>query len=222
MTLEITESAVMEDAELAVQVLRRLRDHGFGIAVDDFGTGYSSLAYLRDLPITSIKIDRSFVAGISADRDALAIVASIVDLARAIDVTVVAEGVETQEQAALLRQLGCPVAQGWLWSRALGLDQLREASGTWRSGYPVVAAPGRALHKQPEAWVVSPEHGGERLLQLHRDGASLTTIAAALNSEGFRTPAGSRWHRSTVARTVAQAAYPELADSETGAGARVR
>jgi diguanylate cyclase (GGDEF)-like protein/PAS domain S-box-containing protein len=124
--LEITESAVMDDAERAIDVLRALRRHGFRVAIDDFGTGYSSLAYLRQLPVTSLKIDKAFIDDLG-DADGLAIVASIIDLARAVGVTLVAEGVETREQAMLLRELGCDRAQGWLWSPAVSVAALELA-----------------------------------------------------------------------------------------------
>ena len=117
--LEVTESAIMADASSAVALLTRLRGRGFGVAVDDFGTGHSSLAYLRDLPLSVLKIDRSFVGELTSDASALAIAASIIELARAVGLTVVAEGVETREDAALLRELGCDAAQGWLWSAAV-------------------------------------------------------------------------------------------------------
>jgi diguanylate cyclase (GGDEF)-like protein/PAS domain S-box-containing protein len=207
--LEITETAVMEDTALAIETLGRLRARGFQVAVDDFGTGYSSLAYLRNLPITSLKIDRSFVCAITEDRDALAIVASIIDLARAVGVHVVAEGVETAQQAALLRRLGCAQAQGWLWSPAVPADEVR-LSGAWLREVDVAAQTrSRVPGPRPDLSVRS-EHGLERLLALHQEGASLATVAAALNREGFRTPAGMRWHRTSVARAVADAAYPAL------------
>ena len=123
--VEVTESAIMADATTAVAVLSRLRDRGFLIAVDDFGTGHSSLAYLRNLPLTTLKIDRSFVAEIATDPSALAIASSIVELARAVGLTVVAEGVETVENARLLQDLGCEAAQGWLWSPAVSPDEAR-------------------------------------------------------------------------------------------------
>ena len=122
--LEITETAIMRNTDVAVRLLRRLRDQGFRVAMDDFGTGYSSLAHLRELPISALKIDRGFVADITDDREALAIVASIVDLARAVGVAVIAEGVETAEQAACLQRLGCVTAQGWLWSPAVPVTTL--------------------------------------------------------------------------------------------------
>jgi EAL domain-containing protein (putative c-di-GMP-specific phosphodiesterase class I) len=198
----------MADTDAAIALLRRLRDHGFQIAMDDFGTGYSSLSYLRELPITMLKIDQSFVAHLAEDGDAHAIAASIVDLARAVGVTVVAEGVETAQQAALLRRLGCKAGQGWLWSTARAAQDLRP-TGPWISGFePVDGAlsiPPRPRHVPPAATL---EHGVERLLALHREGASLATVAAALNAEGFRTPTGVRWHSTSVARTVAEYAAP--------------
>jgi diguanylate cyclase (GGDEF)-like protein/PAS domain S-box-containing protein len=208
--LEITEGAIMDDAAIAVALLRRLREHGFGVAIDDFGTGYSSLAYLRQLPVTALKIDQSFVAHITADSDALAIVASIVDLARAVGVTAVAEGVETAEQAALLRQLSCPAGQGWLWARAEPPDQLR-LSRPWcitTAADEPVSAPRRRARL-----AVGPEHGRDELLALHREGASLATIAAALNRAGYRTPTGPRWHAASVARAITDATYPTLSGS---------
>ncbi|MGR7027140.1 putative bifunctional diguanylate cyclase/phosphodiesterase [Geodermatophilus sp. URMC 62] len=203
LVLEVTETAVMQDAECAVRVLRSLRDRGFGVAMDDFGTGYSSLAHLRDLPVSAVKIDPTFVADVTVHRDALAIVAFVVDLARAVGVAVVAEGVETAEQAATLRALGCVTAQGWLWGPAVPPAALldgrartaphppgRDAARTRGAGHPAAGGP--------------DAHGVHRLLQLHRDGASIDTIATALGSEGFRSPAGRRWHPAAVARLIAQ------------------
>jgi diguanylate cyclase (GGDEF)-like protein/PAS domain S-box-containing protein len=122
--LEITETAIVQNTDVAIRLLRRLRDEGFRVAMDDFGTGYSSLAHLRDLPISALKIDRSFIGDITEQPESLAIVASIVDLARAVGVAVIAEGVETAEQAALLEGLGCVTAQGWLWSPAVPVAAL--------------------------------------------------------------------------------------------------
>jgi EAL domain-containing protein (putative c-di-GMP-specific phosphodiesterase class I) len=132
--LEVTESAIMIDAPSAVALLSRLRRRGFLIAVDDFGTGHSSLAYLRNLPLSMLKIDRSFIAEITTDSSALAIAASIIELARAVGLTVVAEGVETLEHARLLQDLGCDAAQGWLWSPAVSPHEARR-SGALTRGY---------------------------------------------------------------------------------------
>ncbi len=110
--LEITETAIMNDTDVAIPLLRTLRAQGFLVAVDDFGTGHSSLAYLRDLPVTSLKIDRSFVADITGDQGARSIVTSIVDLARAVGVTAVAEGVETQRAGGAAAAAGLPARAG--------------------------------------------------------------------------------------------------------------
>jgi diguanylate cyclase (GGDEF)-like protein/PAS domain S-box-containing protein len=125
--LEITESAIMTDKDLAITILQRLRDHGFDIALDDFGTGYSSMAYLRDLPISVLKIDRGFISNIPDDAHSLAIVRSLIELGRSLGLKVVAEGVETQAHLDALRVRGCGLAQGWLWSPAVSVDSLRSS-----------------------------------------------------------------------------------------------
>jgi diguanylate cyclase (GGDEF)-like protein len=117
--VEITESALMADLPDAIEKLNGLRALGIGIAIDDFGTGYSSLNYLARLPASTLKIDRSFVAGLAGGDDAHAIVATIVTLAHNLDFKVVAEGVETEEQAARLRQIGCDQMQGFLFHGVL-------------------------------------------------------------------------------------------------------
>jgi diguanylate cyclase (GGDEF)-like protein/PAS domain S-box-containing protein len=117
--LEITESLLMQDAGKSVRVLRQLKDMGVSIAVDDFGTGYSSLSYLKRFPLDVIKIDRSFVRDICNDPDDAAICASILAMAHALRMQVVAEGVETTSQLAFLRAHQCEVMQGFLFSRPL-------------------------------------------------------------------------------------------------------
>ncbi len=114
--LEITESALLEDSEGVVRRLQELKALGVRIAVDDFGTGYSSLNYLKRLPVDAVKIDRSFVAGLGTNADDSAIVGAIVGMARALRLTSIAEGVETEEQLAELRALGCDSAQGYLFA----------------------------------------------------------------------------------------------------------
>ncbi len=114
--LEITESTIMKDVAAASAILSGLRVGGVHISVDDFGTGYSSLGYLKALPIDSIKVDRSFVSGLSSDPHDQAIARTIVTLAHAIGVDAIAEGVETEEQLAVLRGLECDQVQGFLFS----------------------------------------------------------------------------------------------------------
>ena len=116
--LEITESAIMEDPEAAHRILQGLRALGVRLAIDDFGVGYSSLSHLKYLlPVDLIKIDKSFVDGLLDDGDSRAIITAIVELAHALNVQAVAEGVETEDQAIALRAMGCHTAQGYHFSR---------------------------------------------------------------------------------------------------------
>ena len=123
--LEITESVLVDDASAAGRTLRALAALGVTLAIDDFGTGYSSLSYLRRFPIKTRKIDRSFVAEMKSSQDAYAIVRSIVSLAHNLGMTVVAEGVESVGQLALLAELGCARLQGFLFSRPLPMSDLQ-------------------------------------------------------------------------------------------------
>ena len=111
--LELTEGQLMADTRAATRVLGRLHDLGIRIAIDDFGTGYSSLSYLRQFPVDIVKLDRSFVADLGHDPAAAAIVTAVVSLAGALDMSVVAEGVETAEQLAVVTELGCHLVQGY-------------------------------------------------------------------------------------------------------------
>jgi EAL domain-containing protein (putative c-di-GMP-specific phosphodiesterase class I)/GGDEF domain-containing protein len=124
LTLELTESGVMADPQRALPVLRALSNLGVVLAVDDFGTGYSSLAYLRQLPVDEVKIDKSFVFGMGSDLGDLAVVRSIVELGHSLGLTVVAEGVEEDVARDQLAAMGCDVAQGYLISRPLSEERL--------------------------------------------------------------------------------------------------
>ncbi|MEV4728898.1 EAL domain-containing protein [Saccharopolyspora sp. NPDC049426] len=123
LTLELTESSVMADKERSLPVLRRLHAMGVVLAVDDFGTGYSSLAYLRQLPVDEVKIDKSFVLGMGTDLSDLAVVRTIVELGHSLDLAVVAEGVEDDAARDQLVGMGCDVAQGYLISRPLSEER---------------------------------------------------------------------------------------------------
>ena len=122
--LEITESVLMQDAEAVLACLHRLRALGVRIALDDFGTGYSSLSYLRRFPFDRIKIDRSFIREI-ADPGTAAIVRAVVDLGTQLGASITAEGIETEEQMARVRQEGCTEAQGFLLGRPLPAEEAR-------------------------------------------------------------------------------------------------
>jgi diguanylate cyclase (GGDEF)-like protein/PAS domain S-box-containing protein len=125
--IELTESLLADEHGDSLATLARLRSSGFGVAIDDFGTGYSSLAYLHKLPVTELKIDRSFVSPLGRGREHDSLVVAIVGLAEALGLAVVAEGVETAEQAEMLRTLGCAFAQGYLFGRPQPAEQLLAA-----------------------------------------------------------------------------------------------
>ena len=114
--LEITESSVMDRSEASLAVLQQLRALGVRVVLDDFGTGYSSLAYLRQLPLDTIKVDRSFVTDLDVSDPNVGIIRAVVSLAHGLGITVVAEGIETDEQARRLRELGCDMGQGFAWA----------------------------------------------------------------------------------------------------------
>jgi diguanylate cyclase (GGDEF)-like protein len=139
--LEITESTILADPFRVRQVLTRLNEMGLRLAIDDFGTGYSSLAYLKRLPVQTIKIDRSFVTGMCDDQSDATIVRSTIDLGRNLGLAIVAEGVETQDTWNALRGLGCSLAQGYLIGRAMPGDELARRLGdqTSASGRRVAA-----------------------------------------------------------------------------------
>ncbi|MGH2752399.1 MAG: putative bifunctional diguanylate cyclase/phosphodiesterase [Actinomycetota bacterium] len=133
LVLEITESSIMADPIRAADVVDRLSELGIGLAIDDFGTGYSSLSHLKSLPVSEIKIDKSFVMSMISEENDAAIVRSTVDLGRNLGLRVVAEGVETVEMWRQLELLGCDVAQGYLLSRPLPAAELSCWAATWRS-----------------------------------------------------------------------------------------
>jgi diguanylate cyclase (GGDEF)-like protein len=122
--IEITETAILPDVEAAAREIAAARDLGIKVALDDFGTGHSSLTLLRSLPIDKVKIDQTFVREVTRDPRVVAIVRSVINLANDLGLDVVAEGVETAEQARFLGDLGCNHAQGYLWARAMPIDAL--------------------------------------------------------------------------------------------------
>jgi diguanylate cyclase (GGDEF)-like protein/PAS domain S-box-containing protein len=137
--LEVTEHALLRDADTAAHTVRALRAHGVHVAIDDFGTGYSSLAHLRELSVDVLKIDRTFVQGMGEGRTDEAIVSSIVAMGSTIGLTVIAEGAETDAQLALLERLGCTLVQGFRLARPAGRD---EAARMLRDGLPAAALTG--------------------------------------------------------------------------------
>jgi EAL domain-containing protein (putative c-di-GMP-specific phosphodiesterase class I) len=127
LTLELTETFIMQDSRATQLVLGALRSLGVQLALDDFGTGYSSLSYVRRFPINVLKIDRSFVRGLTLDSDDASVVSAVINMGKSLGMRVIAEGVETKEQLALLKEDGCGEAQGNYFScalRAEGVERL--------------------------------------------------------------------------------------------------
>ncbi|MEP7315505.1 MAG: EAL domain-containing protein [Sphingomicrobium sp.] len=137
LVLELTEGATQPLIKL-MDTLTRFRIKGIGLAMDDFGVGYSTLMQLRQLPFTEIKIDRFFVSDATTSKDSAAIVASIIDLAHRLDLTVTAEGVETVEQLCMMRDLGCDVAQGYFVGRPLDPDNLATWTADWTTRWAAI------------------------------------------------------------------------------------
>jgi diguanylate cyclase (GGDEF)-like protein len=121
--LELTESSIMQDAASTIATMNQLKQVGVVLALDDFGTGYSSLSQLKGLPLDNLKLDQSFVRGLPLDSDDLAICTAVIAMGRALGLKVIAEGVETSEQLAVLRALGCDVGQGYLFARPMPAEQ---------------------------------------------------------------------------------------------------
>ncbi|MBY0440155.1 MAG: EAL domain-containing protein, partial [Burkholderiales bacterium] len=122
--LEVTESSIMHEVGAAIEVLKQLRALGVRIAVDDFGTGHSSMAWLRQLPIDKLKIDRAFVANLPANEVDTVIFRTILTMARTLGIQTVAEGVETPEQLDCVRALGCDLVQGYLLAKPLAEEDI--------------------------------------------------------------------------------------------------
>jgi len=130
LTLELTESVLMQGGDSAIDALRALKALDVHLALDDFGTGYSSLSYLRNLPVDTVKIDRSFIEGIDAGvGDGLSVLRGIIQLGHALGLVLVAEGIERASQVDALRELGCPYGQGFYFWRPLAPDAVEELLG---------------------------------------------------------------------------------------------
>ena len=129
LVLEVTESAMTDDEENAIGIMRRIRDAGLRWSLDDFGTGYSSLSYLKRFPVDTLKIDRTFVRDVITDADDEALIRAIVAMAHSLKVKVVAEGIETREQRQFLEGLGCEYGQGFFFARPLEIEAFKKYVG---------------------------------------------------------------------------------------------
>ena len=200
--LEVTETAVFADAAVAADLLRRIVELGVRISLDDFGTGYSSMLYLRDLPVHAMKIDRTFVTGLDRNYDDTAIVTTLINLATSLNVSVIAEGVETLDQLHSLRRLGCEYGQGYVWRPALPSAKFVQAIAEIERD----AVPRTRIAAHPRSRLVETTPVVmARILAMHRQGASPASIAAALNQDGIAAPREKRWHRVLVAQLLASA-----------------
>ena len=146
LVLELTEGATQPLVKL-MDTLTRFRIKGIGLAIDDFGVGYSTLMQLRQLPFTELKIDRFFIEDAPMSKDSALIVKSIIDLAHGLGLTVTAEGIETEEQLKLLRELGCDVAQGYFVARPLEPEKLNDWIADWRQRWETL------IDEEPELLV---------------------------------------------------------------------
>jgi diguanylate cyclase (GGDEF)-like protein len=197
--LEVTESVLIDDAQEAVRVLEALRGLGVKLAIDDFGTGYSSLAQVRRFPIDVLKIDRAFVSDLGNGAEATAIVATVVQLARALHLEVVAEGVETPEQRDHLVALGCGLAQGYYWNRPAAPEALQP----WLSRAAAVPAPAE------EAAVLQPKDRRFSVLVADDDAQHRAMVKRILQNSGrFTVVAEAADGRAAV--ESAQRDHPDL------------
>src|SRR5438132_9172195 len=137
--IEITESTAMQDPDLTAEILLDLKNLGMSVAIDDFGVGHSSLSYLKRFPIDALKIDQSFVQDITREGSDGAIVSAVIAMGKALNIRVIAEGVETQEQLNFLKEYGCYEFQGYLFSRPMAANALTEMIHT--------ASPGAYTHR---------------------------------------------------------------------------
>ncbi len=200
--LEITETSLTDEVG-AGKALEDLAGLGVQLGLDDFGTGHSSLLYLKRYPITALKIDSTFVAGLGSNRDDEAIVASVASLATAVGSRCIAEGVQTTEQYAQLLPLRCQ-AQGRLFAPPVSAAELPAAV----DGAEAVLDSAQPTSRRTRKRKAAPElraDVAQRILHMHHDGASLQTIAAALNQGGLLHPKGTRWHASSVAGYLSDA-----------------
>jgi EAL domain-containing protein (putative c-di-GMP-specific phosphodiesterase class I) len=153
--LEMTESLLIDSRGQVASILAELRQLGFTLAIDDFGTGYSALGYLTRFPITTLKIDRSFVAEVATQPTRAGIVRAVVGMGQSLGLELVAEGVEDAEQATALRQMGCHLAQGWLYGRPVPRAEFEHLHGVTPSAETqappeVRAAPAPAAFAAPQ------------------------------------------------------------------------
>lgn len=198
--IEVGDATMIDESATAQDTLTRLDQLGVQLAVAGFGTGHSNMAYLRRHPVAGLKIDPSFVRRVDRSPADLAVVASLVRLGRALDLWVVADGVETRGQLNALRGVGCQLVQGGVNGPCIPAQNLPDAIRNLNAK--------RSMTDTGDVGPLTPVEAVllDRITDLHERGLSIHTIAAALNSEGHRTPAGIRWHARSVAKVLNRSA----------------
>ncbi len=176
LVLELTEGIAMENPTAVKTLLMQLRAMGVRISIDDFGTGYSSLAYLRQFPVDALKVDRSFVRGMETDKDTADIVGTLTAMAQQLGLHVVAEGIENEKQATLLRSLHCESAQGYLFAKPLDVNRAADLLKTGLPPRPGTARDEEPASRRPERRMPKPQDGR----RLFPTGRWLSIAAAAL------------------------------------------
>ena len=188
--VEITESVMMADIDTAVDIVQQLKSLGLVVSIDDFGTGYSSLSHLKRFPIDELKIDKSFVDGLGTDPDDTAIVAAMVAMAHALGLLVIAEGVETIDQLERLRNLGCELAQGYLFSRPLPPEDLAALGSVLN---PLTDAPPPAQSRPTEVVLVVDDAADVRqLANVSLATSGFEVLEAVSGEEGLQEARRSR------------------------------
>jgi EAL domain-containing protein (putative c-di-GMP-specific phosphodiesterase class I) len=207
--VEITEASLTEAAQVGA-ALEGLASLGVRLVIDRVGTGHSSLRHLERYPISALRIDATFVAGLGANRDDEAIVAGVASLAAAEGSRCIADGVETEQQSTHLVALQCQ-AQGQLFAPALPAAELPTALERIETTLHAKTTSARPRTRKSRP-ALDPGVA-DRMHRMHRDGASLQTIAAALNQDGLPHPKGTRWHARAVARHLSDALAAKRASS---------
>jgi PAS domain S-box-containing protein len=192
--IELTENSLAD--RRCVAALDRLAAAGYSVALDDFGTGYSSLSALHSMPLAVVKVDRSFIQRLPGDLSAEALVGAVASMCSRLGVSVVAEGIETPAQAAAARRLGCRTGQGFLLSRPRPVPELDGAS------VPMPDDGVGALADESVGPVTTDPRVVSLARRMRQQGASVHSIAAALNRSGYLTATGSRWHARSVSRVL--------------------
>jgi EAL domain-containing protein (putative c-di-GMP-specific phosphodiesterase class I) len=216
LTLEVTETTLMRDAEATAKRLVLLKELGVRIAIDDFGTGYSSLAYLRQFPVDALKIDRSFIDGIATSKASAALIHTLVALGKALEIETLAEGIEDQAQLETLQREDCDQGQGFLFSRPLDVDAIEHCAPV--RAHPDPPGQPRSAGLTPIRWSARPGRDG--------DSARLPGVPVDLGSPGRcpcrRTALAPRTRSRLADARMRSSAWTLCSSASTWRGCRSR